>query len=68
MRAEHHIATPVTSETRLPFMAWVKPKDEGWVTTIDLGVGAVLSRWFEDEQQARAFPLEFAAWLQRHAE
>jgi hypothetical protein len=37
----------------------------GWVTTIDLGEGASVSRWFPEEQDAHRYPQELAEWLMR---
>jgi hypothetical protein len=35
----------------------------GWVAVIDLGDGARVSHWFEEEEDARHYPDELAAWL-----
>jgi hypothetical protein len=49
-----------------PFSAHVAPDAEGgWLTVILLHDGASVSKWFEDEDAARRYPIELEAWLQR---
>jgi hypothetical protein len=54
------------SERNTRFAASISATPDGrWVTRIDLGAGASLSRLFPDEEQARRYPEELAAWLGR---
>jgi hypothetical protein len=52
------------AEIRARLRATVRPGARGgWVATIELGEGASLSRWFEDETAASHYPDELAQWL-----
>jgi hypothetical protein len=59
-----------TSERRDRLAASITATADGrWLTRIDLGGGASLSRLFPDEEQARRYPEDLVAWLgQRESE
>ena len=42
-----------------------EPDSGGWITVVNLGEGATLSRWFEDQDQAERYGDELEAWLSR---
>jgi hypothetical protein len=41
--------------------------DGGWITRVELGDGASLSKWFDDQTDARSYADELAAWLATRA-
>jgi len=50
--------------TDRPFTAIVTTHaDGGWLSILKLGEGATLNKWFPDEEGARRYPDELAAWL-----
>jgi hypothetical protein len=62
-RVEPPSSAPAQAE---PFAASIGPDaDGGWLTVVLLHDGASVSKWFEDEDAARRYPIELAAWLQR---
>ena len=65
-RPEHRESLRSEHGPAEPFSAHVAPDaDSGWLTVIVLHDGASVSKWFEDEDDARRYPIELAAWLQR---
>ena len=65
-----HPATPAQSDLTHPsFSASVEPnRDGGWLTVVNLGDGASLTKWFPSQDEARRYPDELAAWLNRGRE
>ena len=52
------------TRSRRPYSTSVSvTADGGWVTVVELGVGATLTRLFDNEDDASAYGDEFAAWL-----
>jgi hypothetical protein len=55
---------PGTPERQAPFAASVEAHTTGgWVTTLDLGEGMSLTKWFADQRAAERYGDELAAWL-----
>lgn len=63
--ANEHAAGPVHPETTIPaFSASVRPNvDGGWLTVVNLGDGASLTKWFPSQDEADRYPEELAKWL-----
>ena len=52
--------------THSMFTASVEPnRDGGWLTTVNLGEGASLTKWFPSKDEAQRYPDELAQWLSR---
>ena len=68
--ATERLPAPIRDTASLvaPFDAVIRADLEGWVTIIDLGKGATLSKWFPDEEHARRYPVELMSWLSRRRE
>ena len=68
--ANEHPAKSVQSHTTPEtFSASVQPnRDGGWLTVVNLGDGASLTKWFASQDEAKQYPDELAAWLTRGRE
>jgi hypothetical protein len=68
--ANEHPRAPAQSEmTQCGFSASVEPnQDGGWLTVVNLGDGASLTKWFASQDEAQRYPDELAAWLQQSQE
>ena len=68
--ANEHPAKPVQSDTTpTTLSASVQPnRDGGWLTVVNLGDGASLTKWFASQDEAKQYPDELAAWLTRGRE
>jgi hypothetical protein len=55
---------PAYEPSTRPFTTSVTMAADGvWVTIVDFGVGATLTRLFDNEQDAGAYSGTFAVWL-----
>ena len=55
---------PAREPSTRPFRTSVTVTADGvWVTIVDFGVGATLTRLFDNEQDAAAYGDKLAAWL-----
>lgn len=53
-----------TNRTTRPFTTSVtRTADGAWVTIVDFGVGATLTKLFDNEQDAGAYGGKLAVWL-----
>jgi hypothetical protein len=69
MANEHATRSVQSQTTPLGFSASVEPnRDGGWLTVVNLGDGASLTKWFASQDEARKYPDELAAWLTRRSE
>ena len=68
--ASEHPTRPVESGTTTPeFSASIHPnRDGGWLTVVNLGDGASLTKWFPSQDEATRYPGELAEWLARGRE
>ena len=68
--ANEHANRSVQSQTTTPgFSASVEPnRDGGWLTVVNLGDGASLTKWFPSQDEAKRYPDELAEWLTRRGE
>lgn len=68
--ANEHATGRVQPETTTPaFSSSVRPNlDGGWLTVVNLGDGASLTKWFPSQDEARRYPNELAEWLARGRE
>ena len=68
--ANEHPAKSVQSDaTSAAISASVQPnRDGGWLTVVNLGDGASLTKWFANQDEAKRYPDELAAWLTRGRE
>ena len=58
-----------SDQTPATFSASVEPnRDGGWLTVVNLGEGASLTKWFPSKDEAQRYPDELAQWLNRGAE
>ena len=63
------LASPQSEPTLAMLSASVQPnRDGGWLTTVSLGDGASLTKWFASQDEALRYPEELAAWLRRGRE
>ena len=57
-------SVPASEPTTRPFTTSVTMNTDGaWVTIVDFGAGATLTRLFDNEQDAAAYGGAFAVWL-----
>ena len=57
-------SAPANAPSPRPFTTSVTMTADGaWVTTVDFGVGATLTRLFDNQQDAEAYGGTLAAWL-----
>ena len=63
--ANEHATGPVQPETTPhAFSASVRPnRDGGWLTVVNLGDGASLTKWFPSQDEANRYPEELSNWL-----
>ena len=63
--ANEHTTGPLQPDTTPPaFSASVRPNlDGGWLTVVNLGDGASLTKWFQSQDEANSYPNELANWL-----
>ena len=55
--------------THATFSASVEPnRDGGWLTVVNLGEGASLTKWFASKDEAQRYPVELAEWLKSNSE
>jgi|RhiMethySRZTD1v2_1073278.scaffolds.fasta_scaffold20142_4 hypothetical protein len=68
--ANEHPRTPTQSETtQSGIAASVEPnRDGGWLTVVNLGDGASLTKWFPSRDEAQRYPAELVAWLNQGRE
>ena len=64
MRNEHPPKSAQSLTTPAAFSSSVQPnRDGGWLTVVNLGDGASLTKWFSSKDEAKRYPDELAAWL-----
>ena len=64
MANEHPLKSVQPETTNAGFSASVQPnRDGGWLTVVNLGEGASLTKWFASQDEARRYPDELAKWL-----
>jgi hypothetical protein len=64
MRNEHPPKSVQSLTTQATFSSSVQPnRDGGWLTVVNLGDGASLTKWFASKDEANRYPDELAAWL-----
>ena len=69
MAMEHPPLHTQGEMTRSRFSASVEPnRDGGWLTVVNLGDGASLTKWFQNQDEAERYPTELAAWLSQGRE
>ena len=69
MANEHPAKSVQSHATPATFSASVQPnRDGGWLTVVNLGDGASLTKWFANQDEATRYPDELAAWLTRGRE
>lgn len=69
MADERPLAFTQSEPTLALLPASVQPNhDGGWLTTVNLGDGASLTKWFASHDEALRYPEELAAWLRRGRE
>ena len=68
--ANEHPTRPIESKPTTPaFSASIRPNgDGGWLTEVNLGDGASLTKWFSSQDEAKRYPGELAEWLARGRE
>jgi hypothetical protein len=58
-----------TSTATATFSASVqRNRDGGWLTVVQLGDGATLTKWFSSQDEAERYPGELAEWLAKGRE
>ena len=66
---EHTSKSVQPGRTTSGFSASVEPnRDGGWLTVVNLGDGASLTKWFASHDEAQRYPGELAKWLTRGRE
>jgi hypothetical protein len=69
MGNEHPPNQAQSGMTQPSFSCSVEPnRDGGWLTVVNLGDGASLTKWFPSKDEARKYPDELAAWLSQGRE
>ena len=69
MASEHQAKSAQSHTTPAAFSASVRAnRDGGWLTVVNLGDGASLTKWFASKDEANRYPDELAAWLTRGRE
>ena len=64
MASEHPAKSAQSQTTPVAFSASVQAnRDGGWLTVVNLGDGASLTKWFASKDEAKRYPDELAAWL-----